>query len=51
MQGSGTVAHVLHEYFPERKMQGWELDEVVLDAALQHMGLEDLGRTGALVHG
>lgn len=38
----GTVAHLIHKYYPDRRMVGWELDFAVVMAARLHMGLEAL---------
>lgn len=49
MQGAGTIAHLVHQLYPERQMHGWELDPVVVSLAQQHMGLQQLQDTGCLV--
>ncbi|KAK9816752.1 hypothetical protein WJX72_004639 [[Myrmecia] bisecta] len=47
--GAGTVAHILHKYWPERVMHGWELDQVVVQVCRDFMGLRELEERGAVV--
>eukprot|EP00879_Flechtneria_rotunda_P020406 GHRR01021469.1.p1 GENE.GHRR01021469.1~~GHRR01021469.1.p1 ORF type:complete len:226 (+),score=75.56 GHRR01021469.1:102-779(+) len=47
--GAGTIAHLIHAYYPERLLHGWELDPLVVMMAEQHMGLKQLTDTGTLV--
>jgi len=49
MQGAGTIAHLVHHFYPERCMHGWELDPAVVALAQQHMGLQALQDAGCLV--
>ena len=49
MQGAGTVGHLIHAFWPERKMVGWELDGELLPVVRAHMGLQQLEDCGALV--
>lgn len=49
VQGAGTVAHLIHAFWPERKMVGWELDGELLPVVRAHMGLQQLEDSGALV--
>ena len=51
LQGGGSVARVLHHYFPQVHMVGWELDPAVLAAARLCMGLDLLEKSGRLVRG
>ncbi len=47
--GAGTIARMIHAFFPERVMHGWELDGVVIEAACSYLGMQDLLDKGALV--
>lgn len=49
VQGAGTIAHLVHHFYPERQMHGWELDPAVLAVGQQHMGLQELQDAGCLV--
>lgn len=46
---AGTVARTINHYWPERKMHGWEIDAVVVEAGRRHMGMQALEDSGALV--
>lgn len=46
--GGGTVAQNIHKYWPEREMEGWELDPEVIDAARPHLGIAELEAKGRL---
>lgn len=50
-QGAGTIAHLVHHFYPQRSMHGWELDPAVVAVAQQHMGLQALQDAGCLVSG
>lgn len=47
--GAGTVAHLMHRFWPEVKMEGWELDAEIIPVARAYMGLKMLEDCGALV--
>jgi len=49
VKGAGTVSRLIHEYFPNQKMQGWELDPDIIDLGRKHMGLNTLEKSGVLV--
>lgn len=40
--GGGTVAHQLLDFWPSLNIDGWELDEILVDRARQFFGLSDL---------
>ena len=44
--GGGTVAQNIHKYWPQREMEGWELDSEVVDAARPHLGISELEAKG-----
>jgi hypothetical protein len=44
--GGGTVAQNIHKYWPQREMEGWELDSEVVDAARSHLGIAQLETKG-----
>jgi hypothetical protein len=48
-QGSGTVARIILEYWPQQRLEGWELDPAVLMASRLWMGLRELLDGGRLV--
>eukprot|EP00242_Pyramimonas_sp_CCMP2087_P007153 CAMPEP_0198202770 /NCGR_PEP_ID=MMETSP1445-20131203/5984_1 /TAXON_ID=36898 /ORGANISM="Pyramimonas sp., Strain CCMP2087" /LENGTH=257 /DNA_ID=CAMNT_0043873851 /DNA_START=142 /DNA_END=912 /DNA_ORIENTATION=- len=50
--GAGSAAQVTKKYWPERSMEGWEMDESVIKAARQFMGLSKLesGPSPLVVH-
>lgn len=47
--GAGTVAHLMNHFWPGVKMEGWELDPKIYPVARDHMGLQQLEDSGALV--
>ncbi len=49
LQGAGTVAHLMNHFWPGVKMEGWELDPKIYPVARDHMGLQQLEDSGALV--
>ena len=49
VQGAGTTARIMHHFWPEAKMEGWELDGAIYPVARQFMGLQQLEDSGALV--
>lgn len=49
MQGAGSIARILHHFFPSAHMIGWELDQAVIAAARLCMGLDLLEQDGCLV--
>jgi len=46
--GAGTVAHMIHHYYPEQHMAGWEVDPAVIMAAREFMGLGKIEESGKL---
>ncbi len=49
LQGAGTVAHLMNHFWLGVKMEGWELDPKIYPVARDHMGLQQLEDSGALV--
>mmetsp|Transcript_26647 Transcript_26647/g.47421 ORF Transcript_26647/g.47421 Transcript_26647/m.47421 type:complete len:348 (-) Transcript_26647:1036-2079(-) len=47
--GSGTIAHIINSFAPQRVVHGWELDEEVINVSRKYMGLGSLEEQGALV--
>jgi spermidine synthase len=47
--GAGTIAHLVCAYYPDRVVDGWELDPAVIKVARQHMGMQQLEDEGSLV--
>ncbi|DBA81050.1 TPA: hypothetical protein ACH3X2_007250 [Trebouxia sp. C0005] len=47
--GAGTVPHLMNHFWPGVKMEGWELDPKIYPVARDHMGLQQLEDSGALV--
>ncbi|KAL3135876.1 hypothetical protein ABBQ32_007432 [Trebouxia sp. C0010 RCD-2024] len=47
--GAGTVARTMHHFWPGVKMEGWDLDGSIYPVAREHMGLQQLEDSGALV--
>lgn len=43
------MAHIMHHYFPDRKIVGWELDPEVINLGRKHMSLASLEQKGCLV--
>jgi hypothetical protein len=48
---AGTLARLIHAHYPGQRIEGWELDPVVVEAARLHMGLNGLEASGRLVGG
>lgn len=44
----GTGALSVNKYWPERKMEGWELDQEVIDVVRPHLGVSTLEDKGKL---
>ncbi|KAF8019139.1 hypothetical protein BT93_H3886 [Corymbia citriodora subsp. variegata] len=40
--GGGTAAHLMLRLWPSLRIEGWEIDEVLIDKARDFMGLSDL---------
>ncbi|KAI3414412.1 uncharacterized protein J3R85_016303 [Psidium guajava] len=40
--GGGTAAHLMLQLWPQLQIEGWEIDEVLIDKAREYMGLSDL---------
>jgi hypothetical protein len=40
---------LVHHFYADRQMHGWELDPAVLAVGQQHMGLKQLQDAGCLV--
>ncbi|XP_052209819.1 uncharacterized protein LOC127813102 [Diospyros lotus] len=40
--GGGTAAHLMLDIWPSLDLEGWEIDEVLIDKAREYMGLLDL---------
>ena len=40
---------MIHAHYPERHMEGWELDPAVVMAARLYMGMDEIEATGKLV--
>ena len=45
-QGAGTVPALIHSFFPDTRLTGYELDPAVVQAARDHF---QLGQSGHLV--
>ena len=43
------MARTMHTFWPGVKMEGWELDGSIYPVAREHMGLQQLEDSGALV--
>lgn len=42
--GGGTAAHLILESWPSLQLEGWEIDEILIDKAREYLGLSDLER-------
>ncbi|GMI64802.1 hypothetical protein HRI_000149500 [Hibiscus trionum] len=42
--GGGTAAHLMLEVWPSLQLQGWEIDEILIDKAREYFGLSNLER-------
>ncbi|KAF8380279.1 hypothetical protein HHK36_027761 [Tetracentron sinense] len=40
--GGGTAAHLMLDLWPSLKLEGWEIDEILIDKAREYLGLSDL---------
>ncbi|WOL07495.1 hypothetical protein Cni_G16237 [Canna indica] len=40
--GGGTAAHIMLKLWPNLKLEGWEIDEILIDMARDYFGLSDL---------
>ncbi|GMH28780.1 hypothetical protein Nepgr_030623 [Nepenthes gracilis] len=40
--GGGTVAHLILNTWPSLQLEGWELDEILIDKAREYFGVSDL---------
>lgn len=40
--GAGTAAHLMLECWPSLHIEGWEIDEILIDMAREYFGLSDL---------
>ncbi|KAL2497850.1 S-adenosyl-L-methionine-dependent methyltransferase superfamily protein [Abeliophyllum distichum] len=40
--GGGTAAHLMLELWPSLQLEGWEIDEILIDKARDYLGLTDL---------
>ncbi|XP_077223812.1 uncharacterized protein LOC143857277 isoform X2 [Tasmannia lanceolata] len=40
--GGGTAAHLMLELCPSLKLEGWEIDEILIDQAREYLGLSHL---------
>ncbi|XP_058084911.1 uncharacterized protein LOC131232589 isoform X2 [Magnolia sinica] len=40
--GGGTAAHLMLDLWPSLKLEGWEIDEILLDKAREYLGLSEL---------
>ncbi|KAA8525055.1 hypothetical protein F0562_007081 [Nyssa sinensis] len=40
--GGGTAAHMMLEVWPSLQLDGWEIDEILIDKARDYLGLSDL---------
>ncbi|XP_056163380.1 uncharacterized protein LOC130136859 [Syzygium oleosum] len=50
--GGGTAAHLMLQLWPSLQIEGWEIDEVLINKAREYMGLSDLekpNRAGGMV--
>eukprot|EP00798_Chlamydomonas_sp_ICE-L_P005702 gene5702-17598_t len=47
--GAGTVANMVSQHYPGTKMQGWEIDPVVVEASRLCFGVTSLEKEGSLV--
>ncbi|XP_076946549.1 uncharacterized protein LOC143618110 [Bidens hawaiensis] len=40
--GGGTAAHLMLTLWPSLHLHGWEIDDILIDKAREHLGLSDL---------
>ncbi|KAM6582765.1 hypothetical protein CsatB_009767 [Cannabis sativa] len=40
--GGGTAAHLMLDLWPELQLEGWEIDQILIDKAREHFALSDL---------
>ncbi|KZV41235.1 hypothetical protein F511_42746 [Dorcoceras hygrometricum] len=40
--GGGTAAHLMLELWPSLQLEGWEIDEILIDMSRDYLGLSDL---------
>ncbi|KAI5445476.1 uncharacterized protein LOC127135064 isoform X1 [Lathyrus oleraceus] len=43
--GGGTAAHLMLELWPSLRLEGWEIDDILIDKARDYFGLSDLEKT------
>lgn len=43
--GGGTAAHLMLELWPALQLEGWEIDDILIDKARDYFGLSDLEKT------
>ncbi|CAJ2659048.1 uncharacterized protein LOC123900057 isoform X2 [Trifolium pratense] len=43
--GGGTAAHLMLELWPSLQLEGWEIDDILIDKARDYFGLSDLEKT------
>ncbi|XP_043710819.1 uncharacterized protein LOC122659757 isoform X2 [Telopea speciosissima] len=51
--GGGTVAHLMLDLWPSLKLEGWEIDRILIDKAREYFGLSDLEKcteVGGVLH-
>ncbi|PWA39252.1 S-adenosyl-L-methionine-dependent methyltransferases superfamily protein [Artemisia annua] len=51
--GGGTAAHLMLTLWPSLHLHGWEIDEILIDKAREHLGLSDLEKHtegGGILH-
>ncbi|KAH9747008.1 S-adenosyl-L-methionine-dependent methyltransferases superfamily protein [Citrus sinensis] len=45
--GGGTAAHLMLDLWPSLKLEGWEIDEILIDKVRDYFGLSDLEKPTA----
>ncbi|KAJ4961752.1 hypothetical protein NE237_021662 [Protea cynaroides] len=51
--GGGTVAHLMLDIWPSLKLEGWDIDGILVDKAREYFGLSDLEKgteAGGVLH-
>ncbi|GJW19050.1 S-adenosyl-L-methionine-dependent methyltransferases superfamily protein [Tanacetum coccineum] len=51
--GGGTAAHLMLTLWPSLHLHGWEIDQILIDKAREHLGLSDLEKHtegGGILH-
>lgn len=51
--GGGTAAHLLLDLWPSLKLEGWEIDEILIHKSREYLGLSDLekhNQAGGILH-